>query len=309
MDVQKQCAANDNIDNLLRSPQAMADAVVADAIARRARPTQPTQDDCQSITTAQDDSHQKQCFSKASNLSNHTVDDKVELMELMDRDVEDNEKQQATMRFLSSRIESLIQEGLRAFHDCESAKRELTLAKEEINQKQRDVQRLRSCEEASQKTISNLLRAVEKSKNVTRESSRSVQVEAKLRSTLSSLRTERDDALGLVASLKRKNGSLEEDIRVNRLKISRLDQEKIKIQRDSRAAMSFAKSLGSETSSDIDFYKRKISDLENQLSSQHVLAAEQNAEIDDMRRQQERSMSQHRLASMRAEELKGRKSF
>mmetsp|Transcript_5028 Transcript_5028/g.7718 ORF Transcript_5028/g.7718 Transcript_5028/m.7718 type:complete len:135 (+) Transcript_5028:694-1098(+) len=134
-------------------------------------------------------------------------------------------------------------------------------------------------------------------------------MEARLRATLSSLRSERDDAIGLVASLKRKNGSLEEDLRASRLKVSRLEQENIKIKRDSRAAISLAKSVGNDTSSDIDFYKRKISNLESQLSSQQALAAEQNAQIDDMRRQQDRSMSQHRLANMRAEGTKSRKSF
>jgi hypothetical protein len=56
------------------------------------------------------------------------------------------------------------------------------------------------------------------------------------------------------------------------------------------------------------FYQ--TSELQNQLSAQHTLVAEQKAQIDEMRRLQERSMSQNRLANIRAEGAnKGRKSF
>jgi len=54
----------------------------------------------------------------------------------------------------------------------------------------------------------------------------------------------------------------------------------------------------------------QASELQNQLSAQQALVAEQKTQIDKMRRQQERSMSQNRLANMRAEGAnKGRKSF
>lgn len=112
-------------------------------------------------------------------------------------------------------------------------------------------------------------------------------------------------------SLKRKVSLLDEDLRDCKNKFARVEQEKIKIERDSRAAISLAKSVGSETSSDVGFYKRKASELQNQLSAQQALVAEQKMQLVDMRRQQERSMSQNRLATMRAEGVSkgGRKSY
>jgi len=104
----------------------------------------------------------------------------------------------------------------------------------------------------------NLLRAVETAKSDARDSSRQVQIEIKLRSDLVDLRGERDEALGAAASLKRKVSFVEEDLRVTKTKLARVEQEKIKIERDSRAAISLARSVGTETSSDIDFYKRKV---------------------------------------------------
>lgn len=65
--------------------------------------------------------------------------------------------------------------------------------------------------------------------------------------------------MGLVSSLKRNATALDEDLRVHKTKLARVEQEKIKMDRDSRAAISLAKSVGSETSSDVDFYKRKVS--------------------------------------------------
>ena len=159
--------------------------------------------------------------------------------------------------------------------------------------------------------------------------SRHAQIEARLRSELASLRGERDQALADVSLLKRKAASMEEDLNATKQKLAKSEQEKIKMERDTRAAISLAKSVGSETSSDVDFYKRKVRiwiiiarfnrltkphlfqsiELQNQMSAQLALLAEQNTQIEEMRRQQERSMSQNRLASMRVEGENGRKSL
>lgn len=64
--------------------------------------------------------------------------------------------------------------------------------------------------------------------------------------------------MSLASSLKRNVASVEEDLRTHKTKLARVEQEKIKMDRDSRAAISLAKSVGSETSSDVDFYKRKV---------------------------------------------------
>ena len=157
-------------------------------------------------------------------------------------------------------------------------------------------------------------------------------MEARLRSELASLRGERDEALGTASSFKRKVTSMEGDLQATKQRLVRIEQEKIKMERDNRAAISLAKSVGSETSSDVDFYKRKVrfsspnnakllfklfephffqaSELQNQLSAQQAVVAEQKTQIVELRRQQERSLSQNRLAHMRAEGVsKGRKSF
>lgn len=83
-------------------------------------------------------------------------------------------------------------------------------------------------------------------------------MEARLRSELSSLRGERNEALGTASSFKRKAATMEGDLQATKQRLVRIEQEKIKMERDNRAAISLAKSVGSETSSDVDFYKRKV---------------------------------------------------
>ena len=80
----------------------------------------------------------------------------------------------------------------------------------------------------------NLLRVVEASKQEARESSRSAQVEARLRQNLNSLRDERDKAITENAAIRRKLSLQEEELRLTKSKLSRVQQEKISIERDSR---------------------------------------------------------------------------
>ena len=104
----------------------------------------------------------------------------------------------------------------------------------------------------------NLLRAVESAKSDARDASRAAQVEARLRSEITSLRLERDGALASAADSRRKVSLLEEEAQLTKTRLSRMIQEKVRMERDSRAAMSLARSLDSHSSSDTDFYKHKV---------------------------------------------------
>jgi len=104
----------------------------------------------------------------------------------------------------------------------------------------------------------NLLRAVESSKADARDAARGAFVEARLRGEVTTLRSERDEALGTKAEAIRKSSLLEEEIKLLKDKVNRLIQEKIKVERDSRAALSLARSFDHHVSADTEFYKRKV---------------------------------------------------
>jgi len=205
-----------------------------------------------------------------------------------------------TEALLKNEIESLIRVGINAFHTCDSMSRELMQVKELAESRGRDLKRLQTLEAQSRSTVSNLLRAVEASKSDARDSSRTAQIEARLRGEVSNLRSARENALASASESKRKASFLEEEVRLVKAKLSRVSQEKIKIERDSRAALSLARSLDSHASSDTDYYKRKVAELNDRLQSQQAQNAEQKRLIDEMRKHYERSVSQNRLAQIRA---------
>lgn len=103
-----------------------------------------------------------------------------------------------------------------------------------------------------------MLKAVEASKADSRDAVRAAHEEARLRGELTTLRLERDEALGTKAEAMRKSSLLEEEVRLLKDKVNRLIQEKIKVERDSRAALSLARTIDNHVSADTEFYKRKV---------------------------------------------------
>ena len=141
----------------------------------------------------------------------------------------------------------------------------------------------------------SLLRAVESSKAEIRDTSRSFQVEARLRTNISSLRDERDKALVELSDCRRKQSLLEEELRTTKANLCRITQEKINMERDSRAAIFLARSLDNNNSNDMNYYKRKVGELSDKLQSQQDLVLKQNNTIVELRRQNERSTGEKRF--------------
>jgi chromosome segregation ATPase len=103
-----------------------------------------------------------------------------------------------------------------------------------------------------------LLKAVEASKSSARDAARAAQTEARLRGEVSDLRTERDTVIGELAEARRKVGLMEEEVRLLKSRIAKLTQEKIKVERDARAALSLARSMDSHAADDVEYYKRRV---------------------------------------------------
>jgi outer membrane murein-binding lipoprotein Lpp len=241
-----------------------------------------------------------------------------------------------TMSLISKQIEGLIRTGLEAFHRWENTSRELKLLQEESKGKEIEFERLRVSEEKSRTTASvrmntlyqgcplpilvkcshcsplsflqNLLCALEASRTEAREASRAAMTEAGLRAELSVVVSQRDEALGFAEESKRKASLFQEELHHVKTKLSRVTQEKIKMERDQRATMSLAKSLDSQGPVDSDYYKRKVSELSSNVQSLNAVLAEKNRHLEEMRRQLERNMSQNRLANLRLATDKGHRN-
>jgi hypothetical protein len=136
----------------------------------------------------------------------------------------------------------------------------------------------------------NLLRAVESSKVEARDSSRSAQVEARLRTTVSTLRDERDKAINDLSDCQRKQSLLEEELRLTKSNLSRVTQEKNSMERYNQTAMSLSRSLDkNNANTDTNYYKRKVAELSEKVQSQQDIIFKQNNTISELRGQNKRS--------------------
>jgi len=187
-----------------------------------------------------------------------------------------------TLSLLVGELDNFIQCGLSAFKDLDSTQRQLTQAKELAETKSREAARLQALDEENRASLSNLLRAVESSKADARNNSRTAQVEARLRKNMNDLRDERDQSR-IELNESRKQSLLEEELRTTKTRLTRVSQEKNSMERDSRAAISLARSLDNNNSNDMNYYKRKVGELSDKLQSSNETIAKQNQTIAELR--------------------------
>jgi chromosome segregation ATPase len=143
-----------------------------------------------------------------------------------------------------------------------------------------------------------LLQSVDFSKAEARDTSQAARVEAKLRAELNLMHSKRDEVVANCEEYKRTTILLEEELRQVKAKLSRVAQEKIKLERDQRVTMSLAKSLDSHSHSDTEYYKRKVSELTGHVQGLNSIISEKNRQLKELQHQIERNMSQGRLASI-----------
>jgi chromosome segregation ATPase len=146
-------------------------------------------------------------------------------------------------------------------------------------------------------TRQNLLKSAEQAKAQARDSSRIALSEAALRADLNSLSNKHDEALAQAETANRKLTLVSEELRTVKAKLSRVTQEKIKLERDQRATLSLSKSLDNHSTLDSEYYKRKVSELQNHVQGLNAVIAEKNRHLDEMQRQLERNMTQNQLRS------------
>jgi hypothetical protein len=156
---------NENADTLLEndmSPHAIAEAALAQAMTERE--FQTTQQEAPHeavdiVATGENAQRKKRLHFDERCPSGHGAEDTAELRGLWDLSTTDpswkqTEAVEKTMAMVYGQIESVIRQGLEAYHARESVSRELVHAKEDIESKDRDLKRLRFSEEQSRTTVS-----------------------------------------------------------------------------------------------------------------------------------------------------------
>ena len=159
---------------------------------------------------------------------------------------------------VGEQLDSVIQEGLQAYKQVGQLNQELAMVQETSESKDHELQRLREADANHRKTIQHLLRAVEKSKTDASEASKTALVEAELRNEIRSLVAQNDKAQEAVHQSKRKYSLLEEELKQTKTKLSQVEKDKATLERDRNATLSWARSVDTTNSTDVEFYKRKV---------------------------------------------------
>ena len=209
-----------------------------------------------------------------------------------------------TENILNEKLDGIIQDGLEAFNQCESLMREVKSLKMLCDEKDREVARLRLYGDESRTAVAKLLRAVELGSG-SRDQARAVKVEASLRSENNDLRNERDQALGSEVETTRKSKLRHEENILLKAKLTRVIQEKNKLERETRMTVSLQKSMDQSASMDADFNKRKVSELNHQLQTKDSFIMEQKKKLEITKRQLGYSINQKRLVKIRGENING----
>lgn len=153
-----------------------------------------------------------------------------------------------------------------------------------------------------------MFQSVEASKTEARQSSRATVTEATLRADLSNATELKNQALAQAADAQRKVGRLEEQTSQLKAKLTRVTQEKFKLEREQRASQHLARSVDQQSTVDVEFYKRKVTELTGQVQSLNGLVLDKNRIIEDMQRQLERSLSRQAAAAKRRSADNGKNS-
>lgn len=186
-------------------------------------------------------------------------------------------------------LDSLMQNGIEAFNELEIITGDAMALNRMLDSRQRELNRLNDLESDSRTSLAvrlslyilsrtyynimtflcmcsflfmlplqNLLCEVKASNNSIQASSNAAQVESHLAKELQIALSERDKTMESCMELTKTNSLLEEELSLVKGKLHRLMQDKMKVERDSRAAISLARSLDMRTSSDAEFFKRKV---------------------------------------------------
>lgn len=133
----------------MMSPNAMAQAVLDQAVLERDRHTATNNQSMETHVGVEQSNNNK----RPRDDNDHDGKDIKEKLKQVWEGSEKDEAVVATLTLVHGELESIIQSGLEAYHGWESSKRDLSQAKEEGEAKDRELRRLRASEEQSRATI------------------------------------------------------------------------------------------------------------------------------------------------------------
>eukprot|EP00980_Cylindrotheca_fusiformis_P010008 scaffold2214_cov139-Cylindrotheca_fusiformis.AAC.5 len=299
-------ARDDDDNNDDASPNTMVNKAVANAMRQHQEQRKPQREE-EKEEDADNDGDES--ASKRIKISDDRANDEHHSLSLLEHlwskdNVNNPEKRrkagERTQDILGRALNELMQDGIQAHREWAHTKQKLQMAEEDIAAKTREIERLRAMDEKNRESITNLLRTLDTSNEETKDNCQAKLLEARLRADLLHMTAKRDEIMEEHAQTEQRANLLDADLADTKAKLTRVQQEKMQVERDQQATMSLANALQGNNQSDVDYYKRKVSELNTHIQGLTAILTEKNRQIESLRREKERSMSQNRLASYRA---------
>jgi prefoldin subunit 5 len=120
--------------------------------------------------------------------------------------------------------------------------------------------------------------------------------QVELRGQLVAVTTEKDDALATITTLQHKVSRLEDTVAQHKAKLTRVTQEKFQLQREHRVAMNHVSHVDTSASVDVEYYKRRVTELTGQLQAVHTQNLSHTRYIQDLEQQIQMSLSRQQAA-------------
>lgn len=168
------------------------------------------------------------------------------------------------------------------------------------NQKEQ-ITRLQNQNQAYREQISSQLKIIEQNKLDTLDTLRDLSIQSKLKKEMTIMKVEKEKLEKEGAYQKKRIMLQKEEIDLLKMKLNRILTEKLKMERDSRNAMSFSlnnSNSNSSSNSEVEYFKKRTKDLNGRLLKQQEEIFEKDKEIDDLRRKVHRNASQNQLRQM-----------
>lgn len=168
------------------------------------------------------------------------------------------------------------------------------------NQKEQ-ITRLQNQNQAYREQISSQLKIIEQNKLDTLDTLRDLSIQSKLKKEMTIMKAEKEKLEKEGAYQKKRIMLQKEEIDLLKMKLNRILTEKLKMERDSRNAMSFSlnnSNSNSSSNSEVEYFKKRTKDLNGRLLKQQEEIFEKDKEIDDLRRKVHRNASQNQLMQM-----------
>ena len=156
----------------------------------------------------------------------------------------------------------------------------------------------------------NLLRASVTAQENVHDTNQYIITEAKLRAELCTINTKYGETFRQAEEYKHKSTLLQDEIRDLRVKLSRVNHEKVRLERDQRATKlsilsgfetnkvvslsSSATKLNNVT--EMENQKRKIDELNGRIQGMNAVMADKDRQLEELRRQLDRAMTQNHLS-------------